>query len=150
MHLMTSISLRMVKVVILSENSFHFVRTFVSRMLLVKPLFFLKYRPLFLAPSVLPILLSIAKWKFPFWLSLCWGLCHWLRSRWNMGPNFKPGQARGSIQRVIRRESKTDSYSKGPALFGMCCIYLLNQLWFRPVQHLKMTVWSSVLWKILR
>ena len=26
-----------------------------------------------------------------------------------MGPNFKPGQARGSIQRVIRRESQTDS-----------------------------------------
>ena len=25
----------------------------------------------------------------------------------------------------------------------------MNQLWFRPVQHLKMTVWSSVLWKIL-
>ena len=27
--------------------------------------------------------------------------------------------------------------------------YLLNQLRIRPVQHLKMTVWTSVLWKIL-
>ena len=26
---------------------------------------------------------------------------------------------------------------------------LLNQLWFKPVQHLKMTIWTSVLWKIL-
>ena len=31
-------------------------------------------------------------------------------------------------QRVIRRESKTDSYSKGPTLFGLCCI-LCHNFW---------------------
>ena len=32
------------------------------------------------------------------------------------------------VQRVIRRESKTDSYSKGPTLFGLPCI-LCHNFW---------------------
>ena len=32
----------------------------------------------------------------------------------------------GYNQRVIRRESKTDSYSKGPTLFGLPCIFCHN------------------------
>ena len=27
--------------------------------------------------------------------------------------------------------------------------YLLNQLRFRPVKHIKMTVWTSVLWNVV-
>ena len=114
-------------------------------MLFVKPLLFFKARPLFLAPSVLPILLlSIAKWKFPFWLSLCWALCHWLRSRWNMGPNFKPGQARGSIRKVARRkvaqtkkgdresvEEKSISFDAGlPTFWPLLAFKSIVSVWY--------------------
>ena len=37
-----------------------------------------------------------------------------------------PDPFRQVYQRVIRRESKTDSYSKGPTLFGLRCILCHN------------------------